>query len=60
MEVEFGWGGGWVGGVQSHNHVKPNLNKTELGCFEVEVGVLTTSKQLGCDLILISLVYVND
>ena len=23
IEVEFGWGG-WVGGVQSHNHVKPN------------------------------------
>ena len=23
IEVEFGWWGGW-GGVQSHNHVKPN------------------------------------
>ena len=26
IEVEFGWVVGWVGwgGVQSHNHVKPN------------------------------------
>ena len=37
---------GGDGGVQSHNRVKLNLNKIELGCFEVEVGVLTKTSGL--------------
>ena len=42
IEVEFGWWRGVVevgGGVQSHNHVKPNSVELSSGCVEVELGL---------------------
>ena len=51
----------WVDGVQSDNRVKPNQVKVRLWLgwdFDNNDNNKTTLKQLGCDLIVISLVLI--
>ena len=51
MEVEFGWVGGRVGGVQTHFRVKPNLVEVVLrlswGCDNIRVALFGTKMVAG-------------